>query len=72
MTRRRRPHGRARPGAGIGLFLLFLLSLLSAGCARKGTAPSPPAALDNALFEDVTDRAGLRFRHENGAEAGKL
>jgi len=38
----------------------------------SASVASPYAALDNALFEDATARAGLRFRHENGAGAGKL
>ncbi len=60
------------------------LSLLTAGCARTQVGgavepqPDPPrprartAAVPVVRFADITERAGIRFQHVNGATGKKL
>src|SRR5690242_8314021 len=50
--------------------------VLLTGCGTKSAlsppAVSPAVSANPALFEDVTARAGIHFRQENGAGTGKL
>ena len=64
---------RNRHGLLLSVFLSVLLGL--SGCDNKqAVAPrvpeparTPPATQAAGLFEDVTERAGISFRHTNGA-----
>jgi hypothetical protein len=53
--------------------LVALASLLSGGCRplsageRAPVAPPPTANAPSVTFTDITDRAGIRFVHNNGA-----
>src|SRR5262245_20017646 len=64
--------------AGLGLVLVIGLSLAWSGCTRTGPRPDPVdpprsgAIPPNVSFTDVTEKAGLRFRHVNGAFGRKL
>ncbi len=54
--------------------MVLLVLLATSGCNRKGitSLPGQSVAIVTAkpgIFEDVTDRAGIRFHHSNGDKA---
>jgi hypothetical protein len=63
---------RGRPPRWLGT---AVLALALAGCRREPPATSAPAgpraAAGAALFEDVTERSGISFRHTTGATGEK-
>ncbi len=76
-------HSRVRPVAVAGAFALALLAL--AGCESatpmpvvpRATAPKAPktvkkAEIPNVRFVDITEEAGITFRHENAMAGEKL
>ena len=53
-------------------FLLFLSAVLT-GCAPSQPLKTnlPPPTPGSVIFRDVTEKAGIRFRHNNGASGNK-
>jgi len=56
---------------GLALCLSCLTAVIGLQGRQRGTAGSPPAADAAVQFEDITQQAGLTFRHTNGASADK-
>jgi hypothetical protein len=51
---------------------LLILSGLQGGCQRSGSEPAAESEpTEPAWFKDMTDDAGLRFRHDAGPEPGE-
>ncbi len=65
------PAWRGRWLAG-GLVVAGLCAGVGAWFALRPPAPQPPPPGPEARFTDVTDRAGIRFRHTNGATGRKF
>lgn len=48
--------------------LLLAVTVAGGGCVRRAPdGHEPPQGRPAALFEDVTEKAGIRFKHTNGA-----
>lgn len=61
-------------GASVpGRLLAVLLLVAVAGCGKEAPSPaaSPATARPVIRFDDMTERAGIDFRHINGAVGGK-
>jgi hypothetical protein len=57
---------------GIALFLSCLAAVIGLqGQQRGAVRPAPAAETAAVLFEDITQQAGIAFRHTNGASADK-
>ena len=52
--------------AGLTLLLALLGLLCCGGCRARSSSPAAAVAAPGIAFEDVTERAGLRFTRENG------
>ncbi len=72
------------PTARHRILPLFLVMLAAAGCSRRTTderpagppvtaaPPRPSAVAPRVVFTDVTEKAGIHFRHTSGATGRKL
>ncbi len=69
----------------VALLAAGITNVLGVGCGHKMTPPPPPPAIGQAKapevqgipippvrFTDITDKAGIRFRHTNGSFGRKL
>jgi enediyne biosynthesis protein E4 len=60
------------PLAGAALALALGLALAAGGCGNRGEDGPEVVPFPAVTFTDVTERAGVRFRHVNGAFGKKL